>query len=61
VAAWGTIMRHSSRVRFRIKQDAKYVSTNHQNSTPHISDAIRSWVKNVIAPALVTAYLAEQA
>jgi hypothetical protein len=54
-------MRHFSKARFQIGRDAKQVSTKLQDGTPHISDAIRSWVKNVIVPALVRAYLAEQA
>jgi len=37
-------------------------TNNHQpDNAPFISDAVRSWIKNVIAPALVKAYLAEQA
>jgi hypothetical protein len=54
-------MRRSSRARLRVQEDAKQVSAKHEGSTPHISGAVRSWVKNVIAPALVKAYLAEQA
>jgi hypothetical protein len=35
-------------------------NSNRPASAPYISDAVRSWIKNVIAPALVKAYLAEQ-
>lgn len=39
-------------------------SVTHTNinrpATAYVSDAVRSWIKNVIAPALVKALLAEQ-
>jgi hypothetical protein len=45
------------------RESNRSVTTTNSNrpaSAPYISDAVRSWIKNVIAPALVEAYLAEQ-
>ena len=53
-------MSHSIQPRRQINRSAKQTN-NQPDNTPFISDAVRSWIKNVIAPALVKAYLAEQA
>lgn len=54
-------MLHSSKPRPKIRRGLKHPHTHQKENTPHISDAVRSWIKNVIAPALARTYLAEQA
>ena len=54
-------MRHSSKPTRAFGPDQNHANTPRPNKSPYISDALRSWIKNVVAPALVKAYLAEQA
>jgi hypothetical protein len=37
------------------------INASFLKADPGVSDALRSWIKNVVAPALVKAYVAEQA
>jgi hypothetical protein len=53
-------MSQTSKPRRQLSRGATRAN-NAQPSSPGISDALRSWIENVIAPALVKAYLAEQA
>lgn len=54
-------MPHCPKPRRQISRGAKQTNNHQPDNAPFISDAVRSWIKNVIAPALVKAYLAEQA
>jgi len=54
-------MPHCPKPRRQYSRRAKQPNNHQPDNVPLISDAVRSWIKNVIAPALVKAYLAEQA
>lgn len=54
-------MPHAVRARRKTNRPATPGNNASPNPNSHyVSDAVRSWVKNVIAPALVRAYLADQ-
>jgi hypothetical protein len=50
-------MPHCPKPRRQISRGAKPTNNHQPDNTPFISDAVRSWIKNVIAPALAQAYL----
>lgn len=53
-------MAHCPKPRRQISRGAKQTNNHQPNNAPFISDAVRSWIKNVIAPALAKSYITEK-
>jgi len=50
-------MPHCPKPRRQISRGVKQTNNHQRDNAPFICDAVRSWIKNVIAPALAQAYL----
>lgn len=53
-------MPHCPKPRRQMSGRAKQTNNHQPDNAPVISDAVRSWIKNVIAPALAQAYLKQK-